>query len=226
MQYLNDASFRILSLGNIVECIREQRTFPEKALAITFDDGFRNFYQVAFPVLKKLRFTATVFLVTGHCGKSNDWERDHKEIPRLDLLSWEEIIEMSNEGSEFGSHGMTHRSFLKLNKEQVRKEIMDSKSTLQERLGKSNFLFAYPYGRQTKETREMIAKEFEGACSTELGFVSLDSDLFSLPRIDMYYFSKNDFFSALETPAFPFYIRIRNLLRSLKNAGADYTSKK
>ena len=74
MQHLVDTSCSVISLADIVTCIRNNRPLPPKSVAITFDDGFKNFLNIAYPILKEFEFTATVFLVPGFCGQNNQWK--------------------------------------------------------------------------------------------------------------------------------------------------------
>lgn len=216
MQYLAKDSFNVISLGEVTKCICEKRPFPPRSVAITFDDGYKNVYDVAYPLLKKFGFKATVFLVAGYCGRSNQWKGQPKGIPTLDLLDWDEIIEMANDGMEFGAHTMSHPSLSGLTFEQAAREISDSKSTIQRCLDKDVLFFAYPYGHQSQEIKRLVKDEFYSACSTELDFVTLSSDIHSLPRIEMYYFSQNKFFNWMETIFFGPYIEFRKTLRTLR----------
>ena len=137
MRALRRQGFQTISLSKVVECIHAGRKFPEKSVAITFDDGFKNNYSVAFPILKELDFMATIFLVSGQCGKINQWDRQTKNIPRLDLLSWDEIIEMADNGIEFGAHTVNHADLSNLSFNKAAEEITRSKSKIQERLKKA-----------------------------------------------------------------------------------------
>jgi peptidoglycan/xylan/chitin deacetylase (PgdA/CDA1 family) len=213
MKYLAESSFSVISLKDITKCILLKKPFPPRSLAITFDDGFKNVFDIAYPVLKEFGFGATVFLVSDYCGKKNQWRRQSKLSPRLDLLGWKEIQEMSYNDIDFGAHTMNHSNLSELPIDQAIEQIVDSKAMIQSRIGKEVLFFAYPYGVQTEEIRKLVKDEFYAACSTELGFVTLKSDLYSLPRIDMYYFSRNNFFSWIETSLFSYYIRFRHILR-------------
>ncbi len=73
MLYLSESSFNVVSLSEILAAFHERRLLPAKTVVITFDDGYRNVYTEAFPVLDSYGFTATVFLITNYCGKHNDW---------------------------------------------------------------------------------------------------------------------------------------------------------
>jgi len=217
MKYLHDKHFNIIPLNEMVKCIYERQTVPPKSVVITFDDGFKNFYSTAYPILKEYGFTATVFLVPGYCGRNNQWDGQPKEIPVMDLLNWEEIMEMADNSIDFGAHTMDHVDLSKLMAEQAREEIVNSKQVIQKYLKKDVRLFAYPYGRLTKEIKDIVKNNFSGACSVKLDFASLKSDIHSLPRIDMYYFSKNNFFEYIDTPIFFAYITFRSILRSIRN---------
>jgi peptidoglycan/xylan/chitin deacetylase (PgdA/CDA1 family) len=216
MQHLRDKKFKVISLNEIVTHIRESRPFLSKTLAITFDDGYKNFYHVAYPVLKSFGFKATVFLVSRYLGETNRWNGQPKEIPVLDLLDWDAVKELAANGMVFGAHTMHHPDLSELTKQQAYTEIIASKSAVQKHLGKDASFFAYPYGSQTAIIKEIIEKQFLGACSTELDFVTLESNIYSMPRIDMYYLSNNNFFSGIGTSAFFFYITFRKVLRSMR----------
>jgi len=132
MHYLRDKHFNVISLKNVVTNIRKKLPLPPRSIAITFDDGFKNVYNIAYPILKDYGFTATIFLVPGYCGKNNQWDGQPKEIPILDLLDWEEVREMANNGIDFGAHSMTHEVLAKLSLEEACREIVKSKSAIQE----------------------------------------------------------------------------------------------
>lgn len=218
MEYLCNSSFNVISLNEIVASIHENRLFPSKSIAITFDDGFKNNYDIAYPLLKEFGFKATIFLVTGYCGKNNQWNGQPEEIPTLELLKWDDIIEMANNGIDFGAHTINHPNLTELTKDQVKDEILGSKRMLNERLGKDIPFFSYPYGWQTDEILKFVEGEFSCAVSTELKVVDLESDVYALPRIDMFYFSRNNYFSWLGTSKFSRYIKLRHVLRSLRKS--------
>ena len=216
MRHLKDISSTVISLSDMVDCIRENRPFPPKSVAITFDDGLKNFYDIAYPILKENGFAATVFLVPEYCGKNNQWDGQPEGIPELDLLDWHEIMEMADNGIDLGAHTMSHPNLLNIPFEQAVQEIVDSKSVIERKLGNEVMFFAYPYGKLDRRVRRIVKNEFFGACSTELGFVNLNSDIYSLPRIDMYYFSQNSLFKMNRTIFFRLYIAIRSALRSFR----------
>lgn len=217
MQYLSASSFNVVSLEEIVSCIHENRHFPPRSVAITFDDGFKNNYDIAYPVLKEHGFKATIFLVTGYCGKNNRWQGQPAEIPVLEIMGWDKVVEMSNNGIDFGAHTVNHPNLLELSLEETEAEIVDSKKVIEEHLEKNIVCFAYPYGGKANKFSQILSDEFQCAVTTELKVVELNSDIYALPRIDMYYFSRNNYFTCLGTSNFFHYIKYRKLLRTLSS---------
>lgn len=217
MYYLRDKNFNIIPLKDVVACLRRNLPLPPRSIAITFDDGFKNFYEVAYPVLKDCGFTAMVFLVPGHCGKNNKWEGQSKRIPVLNLLGWEEIREMADKGIDFGAHTINHTDLPKLSVKQASEEIVNSKQVIEKNLGKNVQFFAYPYGELNHEIKAIVKNHYSGACSVEMDFVNIKSDIYALPRIDMYYFCNNNLFIYIGTPVFFIYVTFRSILRSIRN---------
>ena len=218
MQHLKNTASNVISLSEIVSSIRKNRPLPPKSVAITFDDGFKNFHHIAYPIIKEFEFTATVFLVPGYCGKANKWNKLPKGIPSIDLMNWNEIVELAKSGIDFGAHTVNHPNLSKLPFDSTVQEIVDSKSMIETHLGKDVLFFAYPYGRFNHKIKSIVEGEFFGACSTNLGFVSSKSDIYLLPRVEMYYFSRNNLFRYFGTFFFHLYITFRSLLRSLRSS--------
>jgi peptidoglycan/xylan/chitin deacetylase (PgdA/CDA1 family) len=217
MEILAKSSMKVLPLREIALQIKENQDLPKNAVTITFDDGFRNLFDTAFPVLKENGFPATVFLVTSFCGKNNRWYGQPDQIPTLELLKWDEIGKMS-EIMDFGVHTANHPDLTKISGNRLQDEIQGAREELIQHLGKSHQAFAYPYGKQSAEARKIVEQNFYAACSTEMNFASQNSDLYFLPRIDMYYFSRNSAFHTIGTSRFQRYVLIRRLLRHFRQA--------
>jgi hypothetical protein len=88
------------------------------------------------------------------------------------------------------------------------------------RLGREVSFFAYPYGRMTPPVQHLVRQHFDGACSTELRLAQATSDRHCLPRIEMYYFSRNELFHSLGRPPFHRYIAWRRALRGVRRLWA------
>ena len=216
METLRQSSTRVLALRDLVVSLRQNQKV-ENAVAITFDDGFKNIFTDAFPLLKEFGFRPTVFLVTNFCGKDNRWYGQPERIPKLDLMNWDQIAQAS-EFVDFGVHTANHPDLTGLPASQLEDEITRSAETLRQQIGAREQAFAYPYGKTTPGAKQLVEKHFFAACSTELDFATPSSDLYFLPRVDMYYFSANESFSVFGTPAFRRHIRFRGLLRRVREA--------
>ena len=204
----------VVSLGDLAD---DMRAFSnrENAVVLTFDDGFRNVYEHALPVLQSHGFPATVFLVTDYCEKTNSWPGQTVTIERESLLAWREIQEMSRAGISFGSHTRTHPDLRKLSIEEAEEELASSKKAIADATGLPVDTFAYPYGAYDAALRNLAVQHFRLACSTHLGFVKRDSDLFALERIEMYYLQSLLLFRHLFSPATGVYLGVRKQLRRL-----------
>jgi len=196
--------------------LEEKVALPPRAAAITFDDGYRNVYSAAWPVLSENQLPATVFLVPGLCGGKNEWVGQAAGVPPMNLLRWEEIAEMSRNGMDFGAHSMTHADLSRLSPDRARAEVVDSKSAVEDRLGRPVDFFAWPFGRVNHDLNGVIREHFAGAITVEMDYVTEQSNPYKLPRIDMYYFSRNERFQGLGGRGFARYIAFRRILRSVR----------
>ena len=143
--------------GVKVAPLAELLATPAPAVALTFDDGFHNFAVAAAPVLARFGFPATVFLVSGHCGGSNDWASQWPGIPRLPLLDWDAIRELGRAGFDFGAHTVTHPDLTKLADDRAREEVLSSKRQIEDATGRPVRCFAYPYGAAPAAVRRLVA---------------------------------------------------------------------
>ena len=103
MAVLADAGFRGVSLREALSYREGHNAWPERSVALTFDDGYANFYEDAAPTLAEHRFTATVFVVSGHVGRLNDWAPPPPGFGARAILSRTQIVEMSEAGIEVGA---------------------------------------------------------------------------------------------------------------------------
>ncbi|MBW2664387.1 MAG: polysaccharide deacetylase family protein [Deltaproteobacteria bacterium] len=186
MAYLKRAGYQVIGLDDLTNSIKNGTTLPQKSIAITFDDGFDDNYENAFPVLKKYGFPATVFVVSRLVGRTNEWMQE-EGFPVRKLLGWEELKDMSENGITISSHTTTHASLTDMDTESARHEISNSKSELENALGRAVYFFAYPYGRFNEQVEKLVVEAgYLGACSTRSGFNSEHANPFALRRLEIY----------------------------------------
>jgi len=183
------------------------------AVALTFDDGFRSFRRSALPVLQELDLPATVFVVTGYCGRTNRWPSQPESIPTLDLLAWSEIEELVRQGVEFGAHTVTHPDLTALEPQSAAREIRQSRVDLEDHTGRPARAFAWPYGLSTPSLRAMAKEEFPVVCGTDLRFLEGTYDDADLPRIDAFYWAHPFWFQRQGSPIGRTYTGVRRLIR-------------
>jgi peptidoglycan/xylan/chitin deacetylase (PgdA/CDA1 family) len=188
------------------------------AVALTFDDGFRNFNSHALPILREFGFPATVFVVSERCGGRNDWAQP-AGIPSLELMSWRELEAAAAAGVELGAHTATHPHMKALDGESLDRELSSAKASIEARIGLPVTTFAYPYGELDERVRAAAGRHFGLCCGTRLDFVSGDSDPLDLPRIDMYYLQDRRWFEALGRPGGAMYIAARRWIRQVRTGG-------
>ncbi len=189
------------------------------AVALTFDDAFRSVFEHALPELARYGFPATVFVVSGRCGGWNDWDqKGYTGVPRLPLMSWDELERLAAAGIELGGHGVSHLDLTAIGPERAREEMRACRSEIEERTGRPVRWFAYPYGRTAPHVVQIAAELYEGACGTELRYATPHDDPYALPRLDAYYFRSVSRFEQAVTGSLrgAAYVALRRTLRRIR----------
>jgi len=184
MSYLRNHS-QVITLGDSLKGHQSPVTSHQKRhILVTLDDGYRDNYQNAFPVLKELGISATVFLTTGYVGTTRKRER-YKDVPwERDYLDLEEVREMAMAGVSFGAHTATHPRLLELDIEEAENEIFSSVDFVRKELGVKQPAFSYPYGK-FDDSIKRIVKEAGCSCAFTVapGIFKDGDDVFEIPRI-------------------------------------------
>lgn len=189
------------------------------SVALTFDDGFRNFFHCAFPVLQRYGFPATVFAVSNFCGGRNDWPSQPRNtgIPMLELMGWNELRQVADAGITVGCHTATHPRLSLLSDAQLEDELLSSRTAIEDRIGTVADTFAYPYGDFDPRVRQAVSRHFRLACGTKLGFLTASSEPWDLQRLDIYYLRERFWFRGLGKAYGLAYLTARGLVRSLRH---------
>ena len=182
MRFLRRHGFHTVTTADLERHRRERRPMRGRPVLITFDDGYRDFYEVAWPILRRFGFTAEVFLATDFVGGTADWDRAHG--PPAALMNWEEIGIAQAQGVRFGSHLATHVPANGLNTETLLREGARSRAILEARLGCEVRSVALPYGAcDERAVRILQSCGFTQMLTTEPTRVTLDRWSATVPRI-------------------------------------------
>ncbi|HTY65567.1 MAG TPA: polysaccharide deacetylase family protein [Alphaproteobacteria bacterium] len=179
MAKLREGGFAPQRQAEVAAWLGGRGTLSGRAVVVSFDDGYAENVEHAFPVLEKLRIPAVTFVVTGKLGGRNDWDGDTAPWPLMDGAS---IRHWARRGLEFGVHGRTHRSLPALDDAALAHEIDGAQADLVALLGETPVAFAYPYGHVTGRVHERVARRFAVAYGTADGINSQASDPWLLRR--------------------------------------------
>lgn len=154
-------------------------------MILTFDDGYRDNYTSAFPLLKKFGMTAVIFLVADPQLESNAWDAAAGE-PWAPLMTREQALEMSRAGIEIGSHTLTHPRLSDLSADRLAWELGESKRVLDSWLDAPVVSLAYPYGAVDERVKRAAQQAgYECAAATNSGPIRFGRDPFEIRRVQI-----------------------------------------
>ncbi|MFA5187964.1 MAG: polysaccharide deacetylase family protein [Patescibacteria group bacterium] len=168
------ADYRPVFTSEIVNGLKDLKIPDEKIIAITFDDGNEDFYTQAWPILQKLKIISNIYIMTGVKGKS--W------------LTPEQIIELDKSGLvEIGSHTVYHQKLTKITSTEALKELINSKKSLEDLLGKEINIICYPFGLYNQQIEDLAQKAgYEAGLTFDQDAWQNPDNLFELKRISVY----------------------------------------
>ena len=177
MAYLADEGYTTITIDEMMDALENGTPLPEKPVIITFDDGYADNYEYAYPILKKYGFKATIFLIYDFTNTYPNY------------LTWDQIEEMKASGLvHFESHTMTHANLAELTSvDDLRHEIADSHDLLSEKLGYDMHYIAYPGGRVNEEIEEITrAAGYRGGFTVHYGLSTPDEGKYQMDRIPIF----------------------------------------
>lgn len=186
MKYLADNKFKVICLDRLQDVLDSEE--KGNFIILSFDDGYADNFDYAFPILKNFNLPAIIFLATRFINqyKFNDYHQNARLYPGLNMLTWKQIDLMLSHGISFGSHTHSHIDLGKASLEDIEKEIITSKEIIEEKIGKSAHFFAYPFGQlnnfNSNALRILNKFRFKFACSSIWGGFETIINPYILPR--------------------------------------------
>ncbi|HEY2961180.1 MAG TPA: polysaccharide deacetylase family protein [Pyrinomonadaceae bacterium] len=176
--------FRVISLAEFLEARQSNGPLPDRAVVLTFDDGYRNFLTSALPRLAARDMPVSVFLITDNIpSKNQSPAREWSEADDETFLSWEEVRALREQGVEFGSHTCSHRKLSELATAEADRELRVSQETVDAHLSQATMPLAFPYGSYSEAVIAMARQlPYTCALTTDAGTNGPATDLFLLRR--------------------------------------------
>lgn len=217
MKFLYENGYQVVNLQEAIDYFLGVKRLKEKTVVITFDDGFRDFYTEAFPVLKSCDFSATVFLPTAFI------KNDRLKFKDKECLTWNEVRKLQDEGIMFGSHTVNHPKLYKMTINDIEYELKHSQKKIEDEIGEPIESFSYPFAfpNQDKDfiilLKGMLKKcGYKFGVSTKIGLSSKTDEFFFLKRLPVNFFDDNLFLQAKLEGVYDWIYRFQLLYKSLK----------
>ena len=171
LSFLARYQFQVLPLDAVVACVQRGEAFPRRSVVITFDDGYEETYTVAWPLLKRFGFPATVFVAPAEVGMSG-------------FVTWDQLADMAKDAMVIGSHTVHHTYLPLVGEEDLREELVESKRVIEQRIGRAVQFVSYPVGGFTPQA-QALAREagYAAACTTNRASPRAVLDRYALRRI-------------------------------------------
>lgn len=214
MQAITTAGIKVISLDDFLAAQRGVLSLPERSVILTFDDGYLDFLQDAWPVIRAQGWPVIVYLPTQFIGDREIWQ-GHATPPRP-LMSWEQIKKLAEQGVTFGAHSHSHPDLSTLEPQDLLSELTISRDEIEHHTGLAPAHFAPPYGYGNAAVQTAIKSLYKTSCGTRLASARPTDDAFDLPRIEMFYFQNTtrwrQHLAGLGAP----YLAIRKTLRAVR----------
>ena len=185
--YLKAGGFSSLRCADLARLRRTGGDLPDRPVVLTFDDGFADVHDRALPLLASHGLAATLFVTAGWIAEGNPPRGPAPgsvNLPASGMLSWSQVEEIAATGVEIGAHTLTHPQLDQLSPAAMRRELLDSKHALEDRLGVDVTGLSYPFGYSSRAVRAAAAAAgYAYACAVDNRVDRESDDPFNLPRV-------------------------------------------
>lgn len=171
MKYLTEHGYNTISADVLINALKTHSSLAPKSILITVDDGYRDFFTNAFPIIQKYGIKVNLMIPAGLIGGE-------------DSMSWDQISQLKQSGlAYFVDHTWSHYAINHGSGDKIQYEILTGKQQLEQNTGQTVNVFAYPYGSFNNNAISVLQNEgFAGAFSTIPGFLQCDSFIMTLHR--------------------------------------------
>jgi peptidoglycan/xylan/chitin deacetylase (PgdA/CDA1 family) len=208
---------RIVPLGDMLE------HRPERAIALTFDDGFVSLATTAAPILAELDAPATLFLTTGYVGRDNRWPTQPADAPHFAMMDWSDVERLKALGWSIEAHCVSHPDLRTLDDAALEFELESPREVIAQRLGHTPRILAYPYGYHDARVVKAAARHYDFALTTVFGTLGTGGAPLRVPRLDAFYFRAPVVHKQFGRKRFDLYLAARGALRrARKHPGEAY----
>lgn len=172
MKYLKTNGYTTLTLDDLYGYFLNKNNIPEKSVVITFDDGYKDNYTNAYPILKKYGFNATIFIITEMINKGSDY------------ITIDNAKELDRNGVKIENHTLNHKHLNTLSYTEQLKEIKESKDFIEKNLNKKVNYIAYPYGEYNDDTINIVKSlGYKMGFTTGGRWSSINNGIYTLDRV-------------------------------------------
>lgn len=213
MKFLSENGYRVVSMKDALALIRRnmehrpyacsEEEYPpaattlQKVAIITFDDGLRDFYDTAWPILKEYGFPAAMFLPTGFIS------HERRRLNGRECLTWREARELSSDGVEFGAHTVSHVQLYRVDRRTAEQEMRDAKAAIEQALGFPvlNYSYAYAFPEHDPDfvaffRDALVQAGYRAAVTTRIGTAAAGDDPYTLRRLPVNSHDDEELFQA------------------------------
>jgi len=196
MRYLKENGYRVIGPEELLDFMDYRKAIPKNAVMITVDDGYRSIYNVAYPILKKYGFTATLFIYIDYVGVSGK------------AMTWDLLRELKQEGFYIGSHSVAHSDLSRKKRTEdekaylarLKEEIFRSKAIIDQKLNQDTLIFSYPFGRRNQTVISLSRQAgYKLAVTVDRGSNPFFADPFTIRRDQVLKRDMKRFVSRLKT---------------------------
>jgi peptidoglycan/xylan/chitin deacetylase (PgdA/CDA1 family) len=196
MNYLKDNGYRVISLKDLLGFLEYKHGIPKKSVVITVDDGYRSFYEIAYPILNEYSFKATLFISTDLMRKSKN------------RVTWNQLKKIKADGFEVGSGCLSRTDLTKRRAKErekaylkrIENELVRSKKIIDRKLGQKTIFLAFPYGGYNQRILQLSEKAgYKIGLSVRKGSNPFFADPLSLKRNRITHRDMEHFIASLET---------------------------